>query len=346
MGTHYRQRTPRRLPGWAVAALDVLLIAATLLVYALFQHVLPAYRAAAGAPALAVPTVSADVVAVSPTEPPVTETAAPTPTAEPTWAEKFAEHFTAEIVSTDSSYTSPYVSVTVTEHTSGEGNSAQRWYVADIYLTDIRCFQTYMPGGTYNQSVAYMPALAEEAGALVAVNGDFASLAAGGVIIRNGTLFRDELYNVQICVLYDDGTMACYDSADFSAADAMANGAWQAWSFGPSLLDGDGQAKDTFSCSDAILGVNPRTAIGYYEPGHYCFVVVDGRQPGAALGFDMPELSQFFADLGCRLAFNLDGGRSSQMVFAGRTVDEPVNNGRYINDIVLIRDILSGEDGT
>ena len=31
-----------------------------------------------------------------------------------------------------------------------------------------------------------------------------------------------------------------------------------------------------------ISGGNPRSCIGYYEPGHYCFVIVDGRQKQSA----------------------------------------------------------------
>jgi exopolysaccharide biosynthesis protein len=37
---------------------------------------------------------------------------------------------------------------------------------------------------------------------------------------------------------------------------------------------------------------NPRSAIGYYEPGHYCFIVVDGRQNGYSDGMTLDELAQ------------------------------------------------------
>ncbi len=39
---------------------------------------------------------------------------------------------------------------------------------------------------------------------------------------------------------------------------------------------------------NSTLGkANPRTAVGNYEPGHYCFLVVDGRQPGYSDGNDI-----------------------------------------------------------
>ena len=81
---------------------------------------------------------------------------------------------------------------------------------------------------------------------------------------------------------------------------------YQIWTFGPQLLV-DGQVPASFANGKA----NPLCAIGYYEPGHYCFVLVDGRQKGYSWGMAHADLAQVFYDLGCKVAFNLDGGRSS-----------------------------------
>ena len=59
---------------------------------------------------------------------------------------------------------------------------------------------------------------------------------------------------------------------------------------------------------------HPRTAIGYTKDTVVYMVVVDGRQPGLAVGISLDELSQFMLDLGCDYALNLDGGGSSTMV--------------------------------
>ena len=37
-----------------------------------------------------------------------------------------------------------------------------------------------------------------------------------------------------------------------------------------------------------------------------------------------------------RLAFNLDGGRSSEMVFLGKTINRPYDGGRATTDILMI----------
>ena len=86
-----------------------------------------------------------------------------------------------------------------------------------------------------------------------------------------------------------------------------------------------------------MRNAHPRSAVGYYEPGHYCFITVDGRQ-NHSYGVEVKELAEIFAKLGCKVAYNLDGGRSAAMVFDGETISKPSNGGRDIADILLITD--------
>ena len=68
-----------------------------------------------------------------------------------------------------------------------------------------------------------------------------------------------------------------------------------------------------------VPSTNPRTAIGMVEPYHYKLVVVDGKRPGVgdSKGMTLAELSQLFYDLGCKTAYNLDGGATSSMALKG-----------------------------
>ena len=127
----------------------------------------------------------------------------------------------------------------------------------------------------------------------------------------------------------------------FTIEDAIADGAWQAWTFGPALLDTDGSVLTNFSSTSRIISANPRTAIGYYEPGHYCMVVVDGR--GESAGITLPQLSQLFSDLGCKAAYNLDGGNSSIMVWQDEIINQPSGGGRESSDALLITEVRSYE---
>ena len=150
------------------------------------------------------------------------------------------------------------------------------YYLADIYVRDITCFQTALAQDTYGSG--YRDSIEDMAsvnGALLAVNGDYYGNTNEGVVIRNGVIYRANPTTNDVCVLYYDGTMRVMSGSSFSVDEAIEDGAWQAWTFGPALLDQNGQAISNFSTTGMIARANPRTAIGYYEPGHYCMVVVE-----------------------------------------------------------------------
>ena len=251
-------------------------------------------------------------------------------------AEKFADRYTDTVVQTETSYTSPSVAISVTRETLNGGQIT--YYLADIYLKDITSFRAALArdtyGSGYRDEITNMAALTN---ALLAVNGDYYGNTSEGVVIRNGVIFRANRTDCDVCVLYYDGTMRVMPGSSFTVEDAIADGAWQAWTFGPALLDGAGNPISSFASTGRIISANPRTAIGYYEPGHYCLVVVDGR--GDSAGMTLPQLSQLFADLGCKAAYNLDGGNSSVMVWQGDVINDPSGGGRESSDAVLIAEV-------
>ena len=232
---------------------------------------------------------------------------------------------------TEDSYSSPDLSITVSEVKEG----SLTYYTADIYIRDITCFRTALAKDTYGSgfrdSISDMAILNN---ALLAVNGDYYGNTSEGVVIRNGVIYRANPTDCDVCVLYYDGTMKVMPGSSFSVEEAIADGAWQAWTFGPALLDSSGEPITAFSSSNRIISANPRTAIGYYEPGHYCLVVVDGR--GESSGITLSRLSQLFHDLGCTAAYNLDGGNSSIMVWGDEVINNPSGGGRESSDALLI----------
>ncbi|MDO4566648.1 MAG: phosphodiester glycosidase family protein, partial [Oscillospiraceae bacterium] len=207
-------------------------------------------------------------------------------------------------------------------------------HVIDIYIDDISSLRSYFAEGTYGRGFREHPLdMALAVGAVCAINGDYyGNSTENGVVIRNGVLYRSEP-NADVCVLYSDGIMETYSAEEFDAEEAMELGAWQAWCFGPSLLDEDGAALSDFS--SRVASRNPRTAIGYYEPGHYCFVTVDGRSEDSD-GMTLAQLAAFMESLGCEVAYNLDGGKTSVMTFGSEIVNEPVDGGRTSSDIIYI----------
>jgi exopolysaccharide biosynthesis protein len=337
------QKVKKCMPLWKVVMIDLLVLGIILLTFALFHHVLPKvisqYRwkqimqNATESAANRIPGIEGQEQET------VTgaETASDTePGSRTPWQIRFQEHFTDEVVVTDNSYTSQEISITIDTVAGTIGGRKVTYYVADIYIASLENFKTYTAYGDviyYGMQDAI--GMVRDTEAVLAVNGDFMTVQRTGFLVRNGEVFLSDQNN-GVCVLYPDGTVETYDRAAYNIEDILAGNPQQVWSFGPALLDAQGKAIDSFELSSSIAGAHPRTALGYYEPGHYCFVVVDGRQSGYSAGVTITELAQIFEDLGCSVAYNLDGGQSSIMTFGESYYNRPYSNGRELGDILYI----------
>lgn len=243
------------------------------------------------------------------------------------------------ILRTNNDYRSESVSVTVTERRVGKSDV----FIADILLRDISSFRTAFGKDTFNGGDR-TDAMAKEKNAIIAINGDSCSQKNyPGPVIRNGETYIATFDKKNdVCVLYRDGRMLTF-AAGTKAEDIFAVGeVFQAWGFGPTLLDEEGKAKETFTSSRSIASENPRTAIGYYEPGHYVFVVCDGRQK-TSKGMTLADFSALFEELGCVSAYNLDGGQTSVMANSSRVINNPYHKGRSTTDILYISEPVPTE---
>ncbi len=205
------------------------------------------------------------------------------------------------------------------------------YFVADVWVKQMDELKAAFAENSYGHGGHEMPIkIADEQKAVFAVTGDYYGARKEGVVIRNGELYRDVMSN-DVCILRRDGTLEVYQKGDISTVNYLDDSIWQAWAFGPALVK-DGTVCDT--SGSKIKVKNPRCAIGYYAPGHYCFIVVDGRQKGYSEGMTLDELANTFAALGCKAAYNLDGGATAAMVFEGALVNQPTNGGRGSSDII------------
>lgn len=346
---------------WKVVLLDILLVGVILMVFALFHHALPAmitqYELQKSQLSTTPPepedpeedsgetTESSQESQTGSSE--ATEETEETREPEPRtpWQIRFEDHFTDEVITTENSYSSPEVSITIeTVVGTMEGRNVT-YYVADIYVASMDNFKTYTAYGTYRYfGMEDAVQMTKDTNAILAISGDYLTNQKSGFLLRNGEVYVSDRNN-GICVLYPDGTMETYEQGQYQVEDVLAREPLQVWSFGPSLLDENGEAMDSYDVAYGISGFHPRCAIGYYEPGHYCFVVADGRQNHSA-GMKITELAQVFEDLGCSLAYNLDGGASAVMLFGQQRYSKPSNGGRDLGDIILITESANaGEDG-
>lgn len=256
----------------------------------------------------------------------------------PTATEPPAEQATTAPISTDTEYHDDQIDIVLT--TMRVENTTV--YVADVQIADISLLKTALAGNTYARNLTETTSVqAANAGAILAINGDYYGAQERGYVLRNGVLYRASAQSgTDALVIGADGNFRIINESETSADTLVREGAWQVLTFGPALIK-DGQV--TVSSSDEVgraMTSNPRTAIGQISEGHYLLVVSDGRTEESA-GLSLRQLAELMQSLGAQIAYNLDGGGSSTMVFQGRVVNNPTTNGRSlrersVSDIVYI----------
>lgn len=352
---------PRQLPPWMLSLICVGLIGVSLVIFALFDHVIPRYEQPAvyAPPEPAVVSLSEELTATTqplpqPTQAPADDANVPAeveeesaeaevpddqPAATGDFSRKFADKFTdGEVVVTDTTYQSANVNVTVKKITGEIDEHEEVCFVQDIYIRNIDCLRTVLAKDRFGRSLTEeVVSMSKRANAICAINSDFYSFGNAGIVIRNGMPYRKEYQSgEEVLVIYRDGSMRVFSKASQINMDQlMADGAWQAFSFGPSLLDENGELRSKYK----DVNHDPRTIIGMVEPGHYMFIVVDGRQNGYSDGLTYYESALLARQLGCTVAFNLDGGKTSQMLFGSEVVNKPYKGGRNTSDLICIADI-------
>ncbi len=328
----------------AMISLDLTAIIVGLLVFALFHHVLPYYGILGEKSAEPVVLATlAPQLTPAPTPAPQEEEREATPEPERVysgmWGEKFADKFTeGEVIQTENSYQSANINVSW-ERIEEDGVI---YFVADVYVSDLGYLRSGFANGKYNGGFQMLGDMAAEADAVVAISGDHYGGRSEGMVVRDGVLYRETRF-ADVCVLLSDGTMVTLTNAELDVENVKAAAPWQVWSFGPELLDDEGKALTSFN--SIVLPNNPRAAIGYVEPGHYYLVEVEGSRGGAysgSRGMKMYELANLFESLGCRSAYNLDGGRTVGFAWMGELISFPYE--RSIPDMIYVADFLPGTE--
>ncbi len=243
-----------------------------------------------------------------------------------------------DFVISETSYSDENIQITITEYREYDTSI----YVADIVLSSPEYLQTAFAQNAYGRNVTEKTSeIAESAGAILAINGDYYGAQEEGYVLRNGVLYRNTAASGQVdLVIYNDGSFSIINETDLTAEQLLADGAQQILSFGPALIDSGTVVVSEDDEVGKAKTSNPRTAIGIIDELHYVFVVSDGRTDESA-GLSLSQLAEFMKNLGAVTAYNLDGGGSSTMYFNGEVINNPTTSGRSIkersvSDIVYI----------
>lgn len=239
---------------------------------------------------------------------------------------------------TENSYNDENISIELTEYRQHDTTI----YVADVKLSSAYYLKTAFAKNSYGKNVTEKTSeIAENAGAILAVNGDYYGARESGYVIRRGVLYRDTVNeDNEDLVIYADGSFEIINESDISAQELLDKGAYNVFSFGPALITDSEISVTTKDEVGKAKADNPRTAIGIVDELHYIFVVADGRTKKSE-GLTLYELAEFMQEMGAVTAYNLDGGGSSTMVFNDTIINKPTTDGkkikeRSVSDIVYI----------
>lgn len=239
---------------------------------------------------------------------------------------------------TDTYYKDKNIEITLTQYREYDSDI----HVAEIKLSDPNLLKTAIAENLYGKNIVGTTSeIAYANNAIFAVNGDFYGAQEEGYVLKNGILYRNIPHKKQEdLVIYKDGSWDIFIETETTAESLYEKGAYQILAFGPSLIHNGELTESTKAPRGAIKTDNPRTAMGIVEPGHYIFVVCDGRTEFSK-GMTVNEVAEFLQRFNVTTAYNLDGGGSATMYFNGRIVNTPTFNGndikeRSVSDIVYI----------
>ena len=164
--------------------------------------------------------------------------------------------------------------------------------------------------------------------AVLAITGDNLTRAETelkGILIRNGKIYSANQAQDTLALYPDEFSMKVFKPKTVTPQELLDQGVVNTFSFGPTLLNN--YERDLTSKRGHLGRANPRCGIGMVEPGYFIAITVDGRQSKYSVGMTMDGFAQLFYLYGCQLAYNLDGGSSTAMVFMGENLSQHSGEG-------------------
>jgi len=172
--------------------------------------------------------------------------------------------------------------------------------------------------------------VAEGANAVIAMNGDYFTKDECKVVLRMGTQYRNNADSLRDLLIIDKNGDFSYlnapSKADYAAYyEANQQNLYQVFCFGPVLVE-NGVNLIPANYQNGYIGAQKsaqRAAICQLGELEYMMIVCYGNQTKGNKGMTIPEFAavcdmagrELNPEGGCKLAFNLDGGNSTAMLF-------------------------------
>lgn len=231
-------------------------------------------------------------------------------------------------------YLSDQIKVTITRHYQTAKHI--EWF--EVYVSYKEAGKPFTVESKRNGAVLESPIkLAEQAGAVVAINDDFYSYRLKykqrtGIVVRDGEIKADRTYtqdrsripSLEVMALFEDGRLKTFASDAYTAQEYLDMKVTDTFAFGPALVQ-EGEVPRYFYSKDYRSYVEPRTAIGMVGENEYCALIITGRKDGSR-GANFGWMAEKMYAMGAREALNLDGGGTVALVFMGELLNKSEKN--------------------
>ena len=243
-------------------------------------------------------------------------------------------------------YSDPDIYIDITTHRDEEDTTT--YYAADIRIKNLGYFNTALANDTFGQNIKQRTSdICKRKKGILAINGDTYGSQEGGYVIRNGNLKAGEYRSsknlsrkkAEDLIVKKDGTFEIINEKDVSFEQVLDKNPLHVFSFGPALVNKNEVTVTPKEEVNTALGNNrnQRCAIGIVSPGHYYFVVSDGRNNDSH-GLSLYTLANIMKDLHCETAYNLDGGGSATMY-----LDNGTGNADGLGHLINVPGQLQGD---
>lgn len=220
--------------------------------------------------------------------------------------------------------------------------------ISEVKIADPSQFRRFLADGQYASGSKYVPTeLASSVNAVVASNGDFYTFRKTGIIVYDSQLKRAEGKTLDTCFIAGNGDILFAHKNQITKKEDMEqfiqeNGVRFSVAFGPILIENGEQVpiKHPYSVGEGNVPY-ARMALCQRDTLHYYFVNVSPERPYEN-SHTLPVFAKNLAKLGCKCAYNLDGGQSATIVMNDKKINYVWQ--RQVSDILYFATAIPDGD--
>lgn len=211
------------------------------------------------------------------------------------------------------------------------------YWVARIKIQDASQLRTMSAGGFDTSMSMKGTALAKRVNAVLAIDGDYYCYTGTGYILRQGEVYLDLLTGERDVLLIDeDGDFHVVHKPNAGEVSDTVNGkkVINAFYFGPILVENGEVPEVVDGPNMAATERRQRMCLAQTGPLEYMVVCCEAPARGSS-GMTLRQFAELVATLDVDIAYNLDGGDSTMLIFDGEKLNDVTSTStRSICDII------------